>query len=210
MLSRLGTAHVSSLAVCVLVVAAGSASTTTARAAAAGSPSPAPFNNNIRISTAVGKVAHADTTARADLLWKEVSIEDFGAKGDNATDNTKAFRAALLAVKDSGGGEVLVPAGGVFRTGPVNLTSNTVLRVEGTMRALTDRDAFPKIGILPSVGHDYDTNGPARRMPFVFAVGGRNITVRGGGTIDAAGRCDLRDMSFRMSPAKCLKSHCLP
>ena len=119
--------------------------------------------------------------------WKSVNVEDFGAKGDNATDNTKAFRAALLAVA-AGGGEVLVPAAKVYQTAPINLTSNVVLRVEGTMRAVTDRDKFPKIGILPSVGHDYDTNGPARRMPFVFAVGGSNITITGSGTIDAAGR----------------------
>eukprot|EP01050_Picozoa_sp_SAG11_P020782 SAG11_NODE_3570_length_2362_cov_5.801149_1_plen_527_part_00 len=85
------------------------------------------------------------TSATSEVVgWKEVSVEDFGAKGDNETDNTKAFRAALLAIK-AGGGEVLVPAGGVFRTAPVNLSSNVVLRVEGTMRALTDRSAFPQI-----------------------------------------------------------------
>ena len=78
---------------------------------------------------------------------------DFGAVGDNRTDNTKAFRLALLAVK--GGGEVLVPgpaATAVFRTGPINLTSNVVLRVEGTMRAVEDREAFPQIAVLPSYG----------------------------------------------------------
>lgn len=118
--------------------------------------------------------------------WKSVSVEDFGAIGDNATDNTKAFRAALAAVV--GGGEVLVPASKVFRTAPVNLTSNVVFRVEGTMRAIQNRSLFPKIGILPSVGHDYDTNGQCRRHPFIFAVGGSNISVVGSGTIDGAGR----------------------
>lgn len=119
--------------------------------------------------------------------WKVVSVEDFGAVGDNGTDNTVAFRAALLAVKPTGG-EVVVPAGKVYRTGPVNLTSNVVLRVDGVMRAVENRSAFPKIGILPSVGHDYDTNGQCRRHPFVFAVGGSNISVVGKGTIDGAGR----------------------
>lgn len=28
--------------------------------------------------------------------WKSVNVKDFGAVGDNHTDNTKAFRAALL------------------------------------------------------------------------------------------------------------------
>ncbi len=119
--------------------------------------------------------------------WKQVSIEEFGAVGDNHTDCTHAFRSALLAVKESGG-EVLVPADKIYQTAPINLTSNVVLRVEGTMRAVEDRDKFPKIGILPSVGHDYDTNSQCRRMPFVFAVGGSNITITGSGVIDAAGR----------------------
>ena len=68
--------------------------------------------------------------------WRVVSIEDYGAKADNKTDNTAAFRSALKAVE--GGGEVLVPgpASRIFQTAPINLTSNVVLRVEGTMRAV--------------------------------------------------------------------------
>ena len=119
-----------------------------------------------------------------------MSVADFGAVGDNATDNTLAFRAALLAVRDAGG-EVVVPPGKTYRTGPVNLTSNVVLRVAGVMRAVPNRSAFPKIGVLPSVGHDYDTNGRCRRHPFIFSDcpdGCTNISVIGSGTIDGAGR----------------------
>jgi len=124
-------------------------------------------------------------TATLATAWKSVSVEDFGAKGDNATDNTDAFRKALEAVV--GGGEVVVPASKVFQTAPVNLTSNVVLRVEGTMRAVEDKSKFPIIDILPSVGHDYDTNGHSRYHPFVYAVGGSNITITGKGVIDGAG-----------------------
>ena len=124
------------------------------------------------------------------VAWKSVSVDDFGAKGDNSTDNTKAFRAALAAV--IGGGEVLVPSAGVYQTAPINLTSNVVLRVEGTMRAVADRSKFPKIAVLPSVGHDYDTNGPVRYHPFVMTDCSptkrcANITVTGSGVIDGAG-----------------------
>ena len=41
--------------------------------------------------------------------WRSVSIDDFGAKGDNATINTAAFRSALAAVAADGGGELVVP-----------------------------------------------------------------------------------------------------
>lgn len=129
--------------------------------------------------------ALALTVATPAAAWRSVSVDDMGAKGDNHTDNTKAFRAALASVV--GGGEVIVPAGGCFRTAPVNLTSNVVLRVEGTMRAMEDRSLFPVIDVLPSVGHDYDTNGPSRYQPFVSAFSGTNITITGSGTIDGAG-----------------------
>lgn len=49
--------------------------------------------------------------------WRTVSIVDFGAVGDNKTDDTMAVRSALLAVE--GGGEVVVPEG-VFQTAPFN------------------------------------------------------------------------------------------
>jgi polygalacturonase len=72
------------------------------------------------------------------------------------------------------------------------------------MRAVEDKSKFPVIDILvslndcmiehfvyfclkPSVGHDYDTNGHSRYHPFVFAVGGNNITITGKGVIDGAG-----------------------
>jgi hypothetical protein len=55
-------------------------------------------------------VVAASVLADVALSWKSVSVEDYGAVGDNRTDNTKAFREALLAVRD-GGGEVVVPFG---------------------------------------------------------------------------------------------------
>jgi len=124
-------------------------------------------------------------SGEASPRWHSVSVEDYGAVGDNATDNTDAFRSALLAV--AGGGEVVVPASKIFQTAPVNLTSNVVLRVEGTMRAVEDKSKFPVVGILPHVGHDYETNGQSRFHPFVYAVGGSNITIKGKGIIDGAG-----------------------
>lgn len=51
-----------------------------------------------------------------------VSVTDFGAVGDNKTDCTVAFRAALAAVRAAGGGEVVVPAPGLYKTLPVNLS----------------------------------------------------------------------------------------
>ena len=129
--------------------------------------------------------------------WERVSVEDFGAVGDNASDNTHAFRAALLAVKAAGGGEVLVPGPAatiVFLTAPFNLSSNVELRVEGTVRAVQNSSAFPLVAVLPSYGSccaddEAHLNGQATRVhPFVWAVGAANVTISGGGTIDGAGQ----------------------
>lgn len=119
--------------------------------------------------------------------WISVNVEQYGAVGDNHTDNTAAFRKAMSAVAAVGGGEVLVPAGKCFQTAPFNLSSNVVLRVEGIVRAIENFHAFPILPVLPSYGHDLDTSSNARRHPFIFAVGASNISIVGDGIIDGAG-----------------------
>jgi len=129
-------------------------------------------------------------SAASAASWLVVSVEDFGAVGDNTTDCTRAFRAALAAVAASGGGEVVVPAG-LFKTGPVNLTSNVRLTVNGEMWALetTNTSVWPKVPVVPT----YATTFPADRwQPFIFAPApatGRssNISIAGVGEINGAG-----------------------
>src|SRR5438270_10720135 len=53
-------------------------------------------------------------------------LTDFGGVGDGKTLNTDAFRKAIAACRQAGGGEVVVPAG-TFVTGPFALTDNMAL-----------------------------------------------------------------------------------
>ena len=120
--------------------------------------------------------------AAAAAGWLSVSVTDYGAVGDNATDSSAAFRAALAAVTAAGGGEVLVPAPGIFKTLPVNLSSHMRLRVDGTMFALaTNVCAWP---LVPPI-FTYATTMPTwRYQPFVWYPGveaGINISVAGTG-----------------------------
>jgi polygalacturonase len=75
-----------------------------------------------------------------DGAWRacDVTSAAFGALGDD----TQAIRLALRACE-----EVLLPAGKAFLTGPLNLTSNQRLVVDGTLLASTDPAAYPMVAL---------------------------------------------------------------
>ena len=114
--------------------------------------------------------------------WPSVTITSFGATGDNRTDNTGPIRAALAYVAAAGGGEVIVPPGGVFQTGPLNLSSNVCLTVQGGLVGIPHSALFPIVAELPS----YD-DMPSRAHPLIWSLHSTNISIRGGGVIDGTG-----------------------
>lgn len=119
--------------------------------------------------------------------YLSVSVTDYGAVGDNTTDNTAAFRAAFAAVRAAAGGEVRVPAGAppsIFKTGPFNISSNVAFTVDATVWAVSDFAAFPRVETPPS----YLSSFPAwRHHPFVWAPNATNVTIRGGGVLNGGG-----------------------
>ena len=58
----------------------------------------------------------------------DITDSPYSALGDGATDNSAAFRRAIAALNEAGGGTLLVPSG-VFRTAPLSLGSNTTLEL---------------------------------------------------------------------------------
>jgi polygalacturonase len=119
--------------------------------------------------------------------WIAVNIADYGGIADNQTDNTAAFHSAIAILDKSGGGELIIPAGGVYQTAPITLGANTTLTVLGTIRGVADQDRFPAVDALPSYGRDADFRGKRRRQALVSARHVHNITIRGNGVIDGAG-----------------------
>ena len=133
-------------------------------------------------------------------LGQTFNVKDFGAIGDNATLNTKAFVAAVAKVEACGGGTLVIPAG-AFRTGPFNLTSSMTLFLDKgaaivgpTYEQLGDGPAFtmwPVIPPMPSYGQGRDHPGP-RRTAFIGGTGLNDIVVTSAedawGTIDAQGQ----------------------
>ena len=51
---------------------------------------------------------------------RSVKVTDFGAIGDEAKLNTSAFADAINAMRESGGGRVVVPQG-IWLTGPIRV-----------------------------------------------------------------------------------------
>ncbi|GGI51677.1 polygalacturonase [Mucilaginibacter galii] len=105
---------------------------------------------------------------------------NFGAVANSQNDNAKAIQKAIDAASASGGGRVVVPAGGVYMAGPFDLKSNIVFEVEVNAWVLANPDE--KI-YTKSAFRDNKGEG-------TIWIGGeklQNVTICGAGTIDGNG-----------------------
>ena len=81
-----------------------------------------------------GKVSNTAPDPRNpdDILIFTANVLDFGAAGDGATDDTKAFQAAIDHVYKQGGGTVFVPAGEYVIKGSLTVKRSVYLAGEWT------------------------------------------------------------------------------
>lgn len=137
---------------------------------------------------------------RAALVWalgascvhaaaRLCNVRDYGARGDNRTKDTASLVTAVSACK---GGTVLLPAPGTYLTGPINLTDGQTLVIEAgaTLAASQDVADYPAVPAFPSYGTSRDISWKASMCRYGAVVGGvgvRDVTIRGGGTIDGQG-----------------------
>jgi len=129
---------------------------------------------------------------------KVFDVASFGAKGDNTTINTDAFRAATAAaaayVKASldGVAMVRVSAPGAYLTGSFNLSSNTILQVQAgaEIRGVQSQNGseYTVIAPLPSYGGSRDVkDGWLRHQALIMTDNAKNVCIEGGGVIDGNG-----------------------
>ena len=116
------------------------------------------------------------------FLDREVSLNDFGAVGDDTHLCTEAFARAIDALDRQGGGKLVVPAG-VWFTGPIVLKSNINLHLEKGAVILfsPDVDMYP---LVETIFEGLDT----RRCQ--SPISGRdltNVAITGQGVIDGNG-----------------------
>ena len=107
-------------------------------------------------------------------------IRDFGAVGDGNKLNTAEIQAAIDTANAAGGGIVLVPSGGTFICGTIEIKSNVTFHVATNARLLGSpkpEDYSRGNGIPPGNGN----------IVFISAADAENFTISGNGTIDGNG-----------------------
>ena len=126
---------------------------------------------------------------------REFPITRYGAVGNGTTDCTAAFRKAIEACHQAGGGRVVVPAG-VFLTGAIHLLGNVNLHLEkdATIRFSTDPKKF-----LPVVFTRNECIEVMNYSPFIYALDQTNVAITGEGVLDGQASdsvwCDWKSSS---------------
>lgn len=113
----------------------------------------------------------------------QVEVSQFGAVGDGLTDNSSAFREAILSCCNAGGGTIYIPAG-QWLTGPIHLKSN--------LRLFLEKDAIVRFSTrftdyLPTVFTRWEGIECYNYSPLIYAAGCENIVICGEGTIEGNG-----------------------
>jgi polygalacturonase len=133
-----------------------------------------------------------------------LDVTSFGAVGDGLVDDTAAIRSALVAAVEFefglGTSTVYFPKDKVFVSAPLNLSSNLILQIDGTLQAITNTTEnfskkWPQLPPLPSYGNSRDSLGQntllyyhyEQYQSFLYARDASNIVIQGSGIIDGQG-----------------------
>lgn len=111
---------------------------------------------------------------------KTFNVVDYGAIADGVTKNTDAFKKAIKACTESGGGKVVVPQG-TYLTGAIHLEDNVNLYLEEGAEILFSTD--PK-DYYPLVPTSYEGIELMNYSPLLYAYKKKNIAVTGKGTLN--------------------------
>lgn len=135
-------------------------------------------------------VAEVDVWAQVDTILQQINapvfpdrdflVTDFGAVGDSITDCTEAFKQAIAACHDAGGGRVVVPEG-KFSSGPIYIKSNVNLHVS---KGATILFSTNPADYLPLVFTRWEGVELMNYSPLIYAFEEKNIAVTGEGILD--------------------------
>jgi unsaturated rhamnogalacturonyl hydrolase len=114
---------------------------------------------------------------------RDFMVTSYGAKNDGTTDCTDAFKRAIDACVQAGGGRVVVPEG-VFLTGAIHLRSNVNLHV---LKGATVKFSTDPAHYLPVVFTRWEGTECMNYSALIYAYEQTNIAVTGEGTLDGQG-----------------------
>ncbi len=109
-----------------------------------------------------------------------ISIVDFGGSGDGFTDNTEAFKKAMSALSNQGGGQLNVPAG-IYLTGLISFKDNIDLHLEKNAIIVFSPD---KKNMFKD---KEDGTKEDKTSTWITASNRKNISITGEGVIDGNG-----------------------
>ena len=118
------------------------------------------------------------------FLPNTCAIKDYGAIGDGATLDTKAFQAAIDDCAQKGGGTVEVSSG-TFLTGAIRLKSNIDLHLADGSRVLFSANPDD---YLPAVFTRWEGIELYNYSPLIYGQNIQNVAITGKGTLDGQGQ----------------------
>jgi polygalacturonase len=112
----------------------------------------------------------------------DVSVANFGAKGDGVTMNSMAIQKAIDACNAGGGGKVIFPKG-IYLSGTIELKDNVTLYLEREAKLL----GSPEIEDYRNLDPFTEGLGIDVGWALVVAIDRKNIGIEGAGVIDGQG-----------------------
>ena len=113
----------------------------------------------------------------------EVSLTEYGGVGNGIALNTVAFKKAIQALSEKGGGKLVVPPG-IWFTGPIELKSNINLHLEkGSVILFSpDLDLYPLVDVI------FEGLSTRRCQSPVSGKNLVNVGITGEGSINGSGQ----------------------